>query len=303
MHGKSILAVGVDSGWHSLVASPSLSFLSIALAFMPLNWLLETLKWQSFFPSNSPLRFWTLLAAVLAGQSVALITPNRMGDILGRLWIIPRSQHAWAIPATVGAAYCQFTALLLGGLIGTIGLIQLPTQAVRLYNGLYAIMIGSSAALLVLLMVGRFLPGRLANVIKSVKGKSWKKMLTPFARLARYDIYHLKSGLFWGGLRYIIYSMQYVALLNFFGAELSFFVAWAGVAAIFLLQTGIPLPPIAGVVARGELALLIWVQLGADDTRILMATYGLFAINLIIPASVGFGLLLRKNLTKSNEYG
>jgi hypothetical protein len=74
--------------------------------------------------------------------------------------------------------------------------------------------------------------------------------------------------------------------------------AAAGIAAIFLAQTSLPLPPLAGLMARGELALWVWGAYSSDTAAILASAYGLFIINLSLPSLVGAWILLRLNLHK-----
>jgi hypothetical protein len=69
-----------------------------------------------------------------------------------------------------------------------------------------------------------------------------------------------------------------------------------------LLQTAIPLPPIVGLLARGEVALKIWGISSQNDLSILAATFTLWVINLIIPALIGLVFILRLNFLKSLGY-
>jgi len=65
-----------------------------------------------------------------------------------------------------------------------------------------------------------------------------------------------------------------------------------------MLQTGVPLPPITGILARGGLAVFIWGHFGIDEWSALIATFILYFFNLIIPSIVGVFVLLinyRKN--------
>ena len=66
----------------------------------------------------------------------------------------------------------------------------------------------------------------------------------------------------WAGahacLRFSVYCMQLYLLLWFFGLELPLWRGLAGIAAIYLVQAGIPLPPGLNLVTRTELGLLLW---------------------------------------------
>ena len=57
-----------------------------------------------------------------------------------------------------------------------------------------------------------------------------------------------------------------------------------------------------GLVARGNLAVYLWQQFGANDLSALAATFSLWVINLILPALIGTFLLLRVNIAQSLNY-
>ena len=106
----------------------------------------------------------------------------------------------------------------------------------------------------------------------------------------------------WAFLRYLTYSVQYWLLLQFFGIEVSVLEAFAAIATIFLIQTGIPLPLVGAFLARAEIALFIWGYFEASEISILAATFGLFIINLALPALLGALFIVIINVQKSPAY-
>jgi len=94
---------------------PALVF---AVMLMPLNWAVEALKWRHFLALPCRLSLRRALAAVLAGITLSLITPNRLGDYGGRALLTP-SPHRWrAVAATAWSGYCQLAVVVLGGGFG-----------------------------------------------------------------------------------------------------------------------------------------------------------------------------------------
>ena len=57
----------------------SQQWLIIAVLLMPVNWLLEIAKWRLLLRHNWTPTWTELSQAVLAGISISLITPNRIG--------------------------------------------------------------------------------------------------------------------------------------------------------------------------------------------------------------------------------
>jgi uncharacterized membrane protein YbhN (UPF0104 family) len=61
-------------------------FFIFAIALMPVNWFLESIKWQTFI-SKFQSKFFILKSfeSVICGTFFAFITPNRIGEFGGRL--------------------------------------------------------------------------------------------------------------------------------------------------------------------------------------------------------------------------
>jgi hypothetical protein len=93
----------------------------------------------------------------------------------------------------------------------------------------------------------------------------------------------------------MVYSLQYFCVLQFMGIHASIGISAACIATIFLLQTCLPLPPVTGLFARGGTAVYIWGFSGANELSVLATTFGLWIVNIIIPALFGLFFILRKN--------
>jgi hypothetical protein len=100
-------------------------------------------------------------------------------------------------------------------------------------------------------------------------------------------------------LRYIIFSMQFILLLIFFGVDVPILELICGVCAIFLFHTTIPLPPFIDILARGEIGIILW---SANELSILSASFFIWIINLLIPALIGLMLIGSVNVLKSLGY-
>ena len=106
----------------------------------------------------------------------------------------------------------------------------------------------------------------------------------------------------WSLLRYSIYTVQYLFILRFYQVNIDIKDSLSAICAIFLLQTGVPLPPVIGLVARGNVAIQIWGLFHADPLSVLASTFTLWVINLILPSLMGVILILNTNLARSLGY-
>ncbi|NRA50731.1 MAG: flippase-like domain-containing protein [Phaeodactylibacter sp.] len=268
-----------------------------AVLLMPVNWWLESWKWQRLlkpFWKISPLQAYK---AVAAGITLSLFTPNRVGDYGGRILAVP-AKHNWhAVIATMAGNVAQMLALFTGGLLGAL-------YYLKQEGGLPQLLISSFwwvlLAGIAITYVFYFNLHWLALILRSLPIP--RKWLKPILMIRRFNRIQLAEALILGALRYSVYCMQYYLMVRFFGIEAPLGGALSGVATIFLFQATVPLPPVAALLARGEAALLIWEPFSANELSILGATFGLFILNLAIPALLGVVFIVKINVLKSLGY-
>lgn len=266
------------------------------MILMPVNWSFETLKWRGLMRVYGHLSFMQAFTAVLAGVTISLFTPNRIGEYGGRILAIDiRLAWAAAISSLLGT-WIQWTVLLAGGTAGAYYLAMQYHLAAQIPATLFG------AAGIALAAAGVFILFRIPALAgwaqRRLRGQWRRRVLGKLLPLRHYSHRSLRMALLWAALRYMVYCTQYYLILRFFDIHLPVGDAAAGIAAIFLAQTSLPLPPLAGLMARGELALWVWGMAGADAGSILAAAYALFIINLSLPSLVGAWILLRLNLHK-----
>lgn len=271
-------------------------WLVMAAVLVPVNWAAETLKWQCFLRAFAIAPFIKAYAAVLSGVSVSLFTPNRIGEYGGRILAMGAGAAWGAAISSVLGSLCQWVVLLAGGSIGAyVVAAHFTGTEPFILRSFLALGLGLS----VVLTIGLFNVGLAAGAARRLPWRKLRlRLMRHLAALRRYDNRTVAAGLGWAALRYGVYCFQYYLLLQFFGVAVPPGMAAAGIAAIFLAQTSIPLPPLAGLLARGELALVVWGRFSADTSAILAAAYGLFILNLSLPSLVGAVIILRSNLEK-----
>lgn len=276
------------------------SYLCLAIGLMPFNLAFETLKWLEFTRIFYKMPFRQAFQAVLAGMSFAIFTPNRLGEYGGRLLLLKVENRWQGAASMLLGSYCQWMVLLFVGLVGFCWFAFNYLQW-QLYLIWIIMIAGSIACVLLLLLFWQI--GQILPFIGKCGLKKWSRRwlrhvvilrsVTPNARL---------KALQWGALRYLTYSLQYWLLLQFFGIKVNLIEGFAGISSIFLIQTGVPLSAGLALLARGEIALFVWRHFGANEVSVLAATFGLFVINLILPALLGAVVLVKRSDSKSLDY-
>jgi hypothetical protein len=263
------------------------------LLLMPVNWLIETQKWVILLQPIQQLKVFQALKVVLIGLTGSLFTPNRIGEYGGRLLLLEAPKRPQAIYATLLGACSQWIVLvLLGWWALMLAFAQgWLTLAPHWLGFLLAIGgLGSVLLLLIYFNLKKFLSWMITWRWAAKWTISIQK--TPFQY---YQPTMLWRALGYALLRSLTYSIQYVGLLYFFGYSGAWWIMLTGVFIVYLLQTGIPLPPSTGLLARGNIALLIFgnLQTSALSTSILAATFSLWLLNVILPALWGAWFMMR----------
>ncbi len=286
--------------WMALVRHftyPNLLWL-VAVAFLaPFNIALEALKWRQLIRGFSSLGFWQTFKAVLAGTTIAIFTPNRVGEYGGRVLFVEEGQGWKAVIATMVGSLAQLLALLSVGLVGGV-FFSLKFLEPQPY--LVPVSVSLGAAFLALLFFTYFNIDVVVPLAKRIPHiDRFKKQLRHLTVLRHYHRQELGRALGFAFLRYFTYATQYFLLLQFYGVPAPWLVGMAGIATIFLVQASVPLPPVMGLLARGEIALFVWGFFTNDDVDILAATFSLFVINIAVPALLGLVFIVQVNIIKS----
>lgn len=277
---------------------PHLWLFFFVVGMMPLNLALETWKFRLLTKQFLPTGFPVLFKSVLGGMAVALVTPNRIGEYAGRVLFLKKKYGWQAVAATVVGSLSQLLIIIGAGLVGTLAYHSnwLTDNGVSV-----SLLLFFGVSLVGVMLVFYYNVDLLLPLLRRVPlGGLYRKILSRLSFLRHYSFGKLSAILLVAAVRYLTYCTQYVLLLWFFGLEAPFQGALATVAMVFLIQASIPLPPLASLIARGELALMAF---GANGNELLVpvmsATFLLFFINVALPALAGLFLIWFTNIRET----
>jgi uncharacterized protein (TIRG00374 family) len=295
-----------DVLWAAFLARLSVSnpsYFIVAVALMPLNWGLEAYKWWALVNEFEKISFRKAYSAVLAGLSIGIFTPSRIGEYGGRALLVKSNHIVESVVATLLGSMSQFLATLCFGYIGVVYFLKYFNFVSGIILWLL-VLLGIFSFLLSLFLFYNF------DIILRLVKRIYKQPFFQnsfFVRLhtlvngwlkhvkvlRNYTSKQLSLALFTALLRYIVYSLQYYLLLRFMGIEVGLVTGAACIATVFLLQTSIPLPPVTGLITRGGTALYVWQFFSANQVAILATTFGLWLLNVVVPALIGLVVLVQ----------
>lgn len=270
--------------------------LALVLLLMPVNWGLETLKWKRLMGRIGEFSFGESFRCTLAGTSTAIFTPNRLGDVAGRMVLVPDHQRKDAFWATVLCNLSQLAALLILGIPGLFLFIQLwPEKGLNFSD---TTVFFTSGFITVVAVIAYYYASNIIPLfIKLMPFKSWrkylKKTLNVLMRASTADLHVL---LLLSVLRILTYAFQYFLTIYFFDVNLGFLETVASILSVYLLKTVVPYLPATGLLVRTELSLWVFSAFTEELVLILAASFTIWTINVVIPAIWGYFLILTADL-------
>jgi uncharacterized membrane protein YbhN (UPF0104 family) len=259
------------------IASANLWLLIAATVLMPLNWLLEIVKWKVLLQSDSSFKY--LAKAVIAGITFGFVTPARSGEFVGRAMYLKETDRVkvfylsnlggvaqLAVTLAVGSCFFGYWSnneFAGGALIGI-------TVSVLFFYFRYDMLCSVTAGIPFLEKRGWHIE---AHQLPDMSTSWWVLAISL--------------------LRYGVYLLQYVLLFSFMGVMPDYFMLFALCSVLLMAQVFSPFIPLVDVAYRGGTALYIFEHFAQNNIAVLSATTAVWLLNLVIPALLGYFFILK----------
>ncbi len=269
-------------------------WLILAIALMPLNWGIETLKWKYLLRFTERVSFISAFASVFAGISVAVFTPNRTGEYFGRIWILRQRNRIAGVSLSIAGSFAQTAITLFAGTIAGWYWISVnyESQLTSQQQVVFATII---------VIIGVLFYLNIPFVAKKAT-KYWKNkyFLQFVGGLQKLNPRILSSALAISALRYFTFTLQFILLLIYFDAGLTLIEASLSIALLYSAMLLIPTITVAEPGIRSSLSLIIFGVFSTNEAGILSASLTLWLINLAAPALIGALVLAAQKLDKND---
>ncbi len=279
----------------------------IVIVLVFLNWGIEARKWQVLVKNLQSINFLTAFKAVLSGLTLSLNTPNRIGEYGGRILYIDEGNRLSAISLSIAGGISQLIITLLmgcGGLLFLIYFQQPHNPAMGL--SVFWLKIFSLKILLIVSLITT------AGLILFYFRLSWITLfLEKIPRLARFTRYMIVLEQFTAKVllrlislsffRYLIFVLQYILLLQVFEVNISWVDAFWVISILFLVLAIVPSFAIADLGIRGKFSTELLNLYSVNTIGIIGTTFGIWLINLFIPAIVGSLLIFGTRIFKNDK--
>ena len=273
-------------------------FALAALALLPLNLALESYRWARLVrcvAPHVPLR--RAMAAVVAAYPVGLLTPGRVGDYVGRAVLLRDVPAGVSAALTFGERMATLAWCLAAGLVALgpyLAANAVPSPAA---TALVAVAAGGTLALFAALLVPSMARAVLGAVLPFERVR---RALASFDRVPASEAGRLVA---LSGLRYAVFSAQFVCLVFAFAPGATLAGASLGVALTFFAKSAVPQVTLGDLGVRESAAVFFLGAYGVPAAAALDASLAVFAVNLVLPALAGLPLLWRARLAGASAPG
>lgn len=226
---------------------------------MPVNWGLEVAKWRFLQPG---LAWGQAAREVLIGAMAAFLTPNRLGDVAGRVAAAPPERQALAGRAFATSAGAQW---LMTAVVGTVALGNWWAWALP------------PLALAVFFRWSPQLP------------RAWRERFE-WLQAEAVSVKHRAGALGLSAVRYAVFWTQFWLAFRAVGLA----PRWNDIPLIFLGNALVPSAAFGELGVREAVTLAVMQPEGAAVGAAAVAAFSVWSVNLVVPAAVGALLNLKR---------
>ena len=255
----------------------------VALCLMPFNWLIETIKWRVLVTQIQKISFLDSVKSILAGVLLSLPTPNRIGELGGRLLYIEKGKRTSVFYIN---SVCSLTQVLITTLLGLWSFYMLNELLNKwvVFNNEYLLF--TVFIISIVLLFVYFYSNSLHRLFNLFSKQEFEVKL----KISYLNKFYLMGFSF---LRYLIFIMQFYLLMIVFEPQITFLDSSLAIALTFFITAAIPTGGLSDLPVRTSIVIYVLDLMGYNGSAGLSASIILWIINLLIPAIFSL-IILRK---------
>lgn len=270
---------------------------------MFLNYGLETRKWQLLLKPLERLSFARAFKSVMAGCSITMLTPNRIGEFGGRILFVQEKNRLRAISLNILGSISQLVVTIVMGTAGLVVLNYFPDKNDLPFTLIPSAVNGTLLFLCIFLSFFLLLfylrIGWLIHLMEKVK---WLAKPLKYVRLLdQFSGKQLLRILFLSLIRYMAFILQYMLLLNLMDVGIGYVLCFWLLTIFYLVMAVAPTIGFTELPLRATATVGIFKAYSTNILGIQAAALGIWLINLVLPAIIGSVLILGIKITRENE--
>lgn len=270
------------------LSGPNAWRLYVTIVLMTANWGIETLKWQILLRHLFKIPFVKALKSVISGVAFTMITPNRTGEFIGRVFYVPEGNRIRAAALTLISSASQLIVTLAGGSIGLLVLrhyLSASTETHNLSIGWIDSLIAGTILILLIVVLFYFRIRWLVKLVRRIpKLSRYDYFIEP---LEEVEVGEFVKILLLSAIRYGVFIVQYWLLFKLFDVQMLSWQLSCVVTVLFLVLAVVPTIALAELGIRSKASIILFSIFSSNTIGILVATATIWLINIIFPAVIG----------------
>ncbi|MGF2411148.1 MAG: lysylphosphatidylglycerol synthase domain-containing protein [Ferruginibacter sp.] len=272
----------------------------VVIFLMLFNWGIEARKWQLLVSHVQQFSFIQAFKSVLAGCSITMLTPNRIGEYGGRILFLKEENRIKAISLNIASSISQ---LLVTMVMGCAGLIFLRFFSHNNSNALSVLPDFWGNVLIYFSITGTVLLFlfyiRLAWLVRLIeKIPAFTKAIKHITVLDEFSASQLLKILSLSLLRYLIFVLQYILLLQVMEVNIAWGLSFWLISVFYLVMAVAPTIGFLELPVRAKASMELMKLYSTNTLGIETAALAIWLINLVIPALIGSLLILGIKIVK-----
>ncbi|MCJ1807528.1 flippase-like domain-containing protein [Flavobacterium covae] len=261
--------------WYTIVF---ILFLSV------LNRLIEILKWKNLIQEIKTISLVESTKQVLGALTLALFTPNGIGEYAGKALFFEKNQTSKVIFLNL---ICNGVQLVLTVFFGILGLMYFNTYFSVVRSKVVFIVLGITVFLILIIIffrkakIGKYSIEKIIHKINAIPKKIHQK------------------NLFLGVLRYLTFSHQYYFLFLMFGVDLPYLLLMSVITSVYFLASSLPSFQFLDFAVKGSVAVFFFGLLKVNEWVVLFISTLMWILNTVLPVVIGSYFVLNFKLRES----
>jgi hypothetical protein len=283
---------------HHIPAAEIVTIMTVLSLLMLLNYALEAIKWRRLLRSIERLSVWKAIESVFCGLTLAVFTPNRLGEYGGRVFFLsPKRRIIGLIAMAVG----NIGQMVLTNVFGAVAICAFAYRFKLLEPALYMALCTFASIYSLFFLVLYFNIKWLNGILLSIK---FTRKYERFYRvLARYKKNELLKILLLCLARFFVFSSQYFIMFGWLIPELQGQDILMMVCILFFVQSALPSLDLFDIGIRSVTALFFFKYITDKDAAVVACTASIWLLNIIIPAILGSYFVFKLNFFGNHKPG
>ena len=269
---------------------------TILLVLMLVNWGVEIFKWQRLIKKVEQISIWKSLESVFCGLTLAIFTPNRIGEYGGRVFFLSPNRRIVGVVAMAVGNIGQMVVTNIFGIIATLFFLYRFAELDSMVFYIIGIAALGFCVFLGLFCLNiRWIQGLLLSIRWTKKYKKFYKVL------GKYSKAELLKLLGFALVRYLVFSTQYIIILKILIPDLLILDTLMMVCILFFVQSSLPSLAIFDIGVRSLAATHFFGYITDQQVAVVASTACIWFVNIIIPAVIGSYFVFKLKLFGNNN--